>query len=163
MKSLLILRHSKSSWKDPNLKDHNRPLNKRGKRDAPRMGEELRQENILPDLIISSTAKRARKTAKLVAASSGYQGEIRTTRQLYFTEPVTWYKLLQDVSNRNFRVMVVGHNPGLEEFLRMLTGEVVVMPTSALAEVSFAIENWQEFDLGVRGELLKIRRPRELT
>jgi phosphohistidine phosphatase len=73
MKSILILRHAKSSRKDPDLTDHDRPLNKRGKRDAPRMGRLLRKENLVPDIIISSTAMRARATAQAVAKASGYK------------------------------------------------------------------------------------------
>jgi len=76
MKTLLILRHAKSSWKNPGLADHNRPLNKRGKRDAPRVGRLLRDKNLTPDLILSSTAKRALDTAEAAAESSGYEGEI---------------------------------------------------------------------------------------
>ena len=76
MKTLLVLRHAKSSWNDSALKDHERPLNDRGKRDAPRMGQLLNDHKLTPDLIISSTAKRARKTAKKVADSCGYQGEV---------------------------------------------------------------------------------------
>ena len=87
MKTLLILRHAKSDWETPDVADHDRPLNGRGKRDAPRMGRLLRDENLVPDLIISSTAKRARKTAKLVAEASGYEGEIRLAETLYLAGP----------------------------------------------------------------------------
>jgi len=74
MKSLLILRHAKSSWKHPELTDHDRPLNKRGKRDAPRMGKILRSEHLIPEAIISSTAARAHVTAEAVAKASRYKG-----------------------------------------------------------------------------------------
>jgi phosphohistidine phosphatase len=74
MKSVLILRHAKSSWKDPDLPDHDRPLNKRGKHDAPLMGRLLKREDLVPDVIISSTAMRARATAEAVAKGSGYKG-----------------------------------------------------------------------------------------
>ena len=73
MKTLLILRHAKSSWNNPDLSDYDRSLNRRGKRDAPRMGKFLRQQSLIPDLIISSTAKRAKKTAKLFAKAIGYK------------------------------------------------------------------------------------------
>jgi phosphohistidine phosphatase len=76
MKSVLILRHAKSSWKHPELADHDRPLNRRGKRDAPLMGRLLKKEDLVPEIIISSTATRARSTAEAVAKSSGYKGEI---------------------------------------------------------------------------------------
>ncbi len=77
MKTLLVLRHAKSSWKDSGLADHDRPLNKRGKHDAPRMGTLLAKEDLVPDLIISSSAKRAKSTAEAVAMNCGYDGEIQ--------------------------------------------------------------------------------------
>src|SRR5687767_11102467 len=83
MKTLLLLRHAKSSWKDSALDDHERPLNKRGKNDAPKMGRLLRNEDLLPDLIIASSAKRCRKTAEHVIQNSGYRGETRFCAELY--------------------------------------------------------------------------------
>ena len=83
MKTLLLLRHAKSSWKESSLTDHDRPLNDRGQRDAARMGQLLTDEDLLPDLILLSTATRARTTAELVAASSGFDGEIRLDGELY--------------------------------------------------------------------------------
>jgi len=82
MKTLLILRHAKSSWSHPGLSDHDRPLNKRGKRDAPRMGQLLREEGLLPDLIISSSAKRAKTTAERVSNESGYVGHNPSMEEL---------------------------------------------------------------------------------
>jgi phosphohistidine phosphatase len=83
MKTLLIMRHAKSSWKDPDLPDHDRPLNKRGKHDAPSMGKLLKDEDLIPDLIISSTAARAKKTAELVAKACKYKGEISLNQSLW--------------------------------------------------------------------------------
>jgi phosphohistidine phosphatase len=76
IKTLLILRHAKSSWKFPDLADHDRPLNKRGKRDAPKIGNLLKEKDLVPDLIISSTAVRAKRTAKMVAKASKYKGNV---------------------------------------------------------------------------------------
>jgi len=87
MKSVLILRHAKSSWKHPDVNDHDRPLNKRGKRDAPHMGEILQNEHLVPDLIISSSAKRARSTAKAVAKAAEYKGDITFNQSLYAAPP----------------------------------------------------------------------------
>ena len=86
MKTLLILRHAKSSWKDDSLPDHDRPLNKRGKQDAPLVGRLDSRKDLMPDLILSSTAKRARATVELVAEESNYQGEIEYSRDLYAAE-----------------------------------------------------------------------------
>ena len=95
MKTLLVLRHAKSSWKNATLADYERPLNKRGKRDAPRMGELIKQEGIVPDLIISSSAERALATAEAVARASGYESEIQTTRQLYHGWPDNYIEAIR--------------------------------------------------------------------
>ena len=132
MKSVLFLRHAKSSWKDPDLTDHDRPLNKRGKGDAPRMGWLLKREHLVPDTIISSTAIRARATAEAVAKAAGYKGEITLNRSLYAARPAAYIDVLRDLSNEYARVLMVGHNPGLEQLVRMLTGEEHAMPTCSL-------------------------------
>src|SRR5438093_1111071 len=132
MKSVLVLRHAKSNWKQPDLNDHDRPLSKRGKRDAPRMGELLQNEHLVPEFIISSTAKRARSTAKAVAKASGYKGVITFNRSLYAAQPAAYIDALCDVSKEYARVLLVGHNPSLEELVKMLTGEELVMPTCSL-------------------------------
>ena len=120
MKTLLILRHAKSSWKDEQVGDHDRPLNKRGKCEAPRVGEHLQQANLQPELIISSTAKRARKTASKVAQQCGYQGVIELQGTLYLAPPDAYVETLRNVDDSVNRVMVVGHNPGLEQLLALL-------------------------------------------
>jgi len=162
MKKLLIFRHAKSSWKHPELADHDRPLNKRGKRDAPRMGELMREHDMVPDLIISSTAKRARQTADFVADTSGYQDEIQFERSFYAAEPEALIDILQQVADNNECVMVVGHNPDLEELLEMLTGDWERMPTAALALIELAINEWASISPEVPGKLVDIWRPREL-
>lgn len=162
MKTLLILRHAKSSWKDGKLHDHDRPLNKRGKRDAPRMGELLDQEDLVPDLIISSTAKRARKTAKAVAKACDYDGEVRLERNLYHGVPENYIYILRRLPKHYECVMVVGHNPSLEYLLEELTGNDEKMPTAALAQVTFKIKKWKQLNEDTEGKLVKLWRPREL-
>src|SRR5262245_35485739 len=138
MKTLLLLRHAKSSWKYPDLADHDRPLNKRGKVIAPRMGQLLKDENLVPDLILSSTAARAQTTAHKVARASGYEGDIRVTRELYETGPAAYLALLQAIPEEHARVLVVGHNPDLEVLLEQLTDEAETLPTAALALVELS-------------------------
>ena len=163
MKSLLILRHAKSSWKHPELTDHDRPLNKRGKRDAPRMGEILRSEHLMPEAITSSTAARARATAEAVAKASGYNGKIALNRSLYAAGPEAYLKVLHELSDHYKRVLVVGHNPGLEELLEMFTGETQIMPTCTLAHVKFSIDSWIELDYKTKGQLAGIWQSRDLS
>jgi len=162
MKTLLILRHAKSSWKDDTLSDHDRPLNKRGMKDAPRMGELMKELDILPDLILSSTAKRARATAEIVADESGFEGEIQLSRDLYSFSPEAYLEALTDVPDEFQRLMIVGHNPGLEEILEALTGSYERLPTAALVQISLPIEHWVELNEEIEGELINVWLPKEL-
>jgi phosphohistidine phosphatase len=163
MKTLLLLRHAKSDWSDPQVADHDRPLNKRGKRDAPRMGRLLQDENLLPDLILTSTAKRTRKTAEAIIAVSDYTGKVKAKPALYLAGPEAYITVLRSVPDKYRRVMVVGHNPGLEELLEQLTGTMTILPTAALAEVELPITQWRELGEETKGELRGVWRPRELT
>lgn len=161
MRTLLILRHAKSSWKDTGLLDHDRPLNKRGKRDSPRVGELILQQGLVPDLIVSSTAKRARSTARRVAKACGYAGEIRLTPQFYHAPAGIYIEVLNQVSDDYSRVMVVGHNPGMEELVGRL-GRSCVMPTAALANLSLPIDKWSALDGVTKGKLVHVWYPRDL-
>ena len=163
MKTLLILRHAKSSWKDSSLTDHDRPLNKRGKQDAPRMGKLLLQQGLIPDRIISSTAKRARKTATAVAKACQREDKVELTPEFYHASPGSYLAVLQNISDYDERVMVVGHNPGMEALVAHLTGIMETMPTAALAHVALPIDQWTELDYEVQGELLHLWCPKEIN
>lgn len=163
MKSVLLLRHAKSSRKDPDLIDHDRPLNKRGKRDAPCMGLLLKKEDLVPDIIISSTAIRALTTAQAVAKASGYKAKIIFNRSLFAAGPQAYLDALHDLSDDNVRVLMIGHNPGMEELVELLTGEIHLMPTCSLALVKFHVEKWSEIDNKSKGEMVEIWRPRDLN
>ena len=161
MKILLILRHAKSSWKHAELPDFDRPLNKRGKRDAPRMGELLRQKDLIPDLILSSSAQRARQTTQAVVDSSGFEGEVRWMESA--APPESYLEALRGVDDSLQCVMVVGHNPGLEDLLEELTGEAETLPTAGLAKVALPIQGWGQLDEDVSGELVQLWVPRQLS
>ncbi len=161
MKQLLLLRHAKSSWKDPGMTDHDRPLNPRGKRDAPRVGQLLRERDLVPDLIISSTAKRARKTASKVAKGCGYEGVIELRGELYLASPHVYYEVTRQVPDDWNRVMIIGHNPGIADWLDMMTGELLRFPTAALAEISLQLERWRDLGQGVAAELTWVWYPKE--
>jgi phosphohistidine phosphatase len=163
MKSVLILRHAKSSWKDPDLPEHDRPLNKRGKRDAPLMGRLLKREDLVPEIMISSTAIRARSTAEAVAKASGHKGEIILNKSLYAAGPEAYLGVMHDLSDEYIRVLIIGHNPGLEELVEMLTGEIHLMPTCSLAHLKFRVGKWSVIDNKIKGQVAQIWRPRDLT
>ena len=159
MKTLLVLRHAKSSWDDPALGDHERPLNKRGRRDAPRMGELVREYGLIPDVVISSDAVRARRTAE----AASFTGEIRLDSHLYLAGPADILSLLQRVRENAQTVMIVGHNPGLEQLVEQLTGEPQDLPTAALAQIGLPIDQWRDLKRSTRGTLVGLWRPKELT
>ena len=162
MKTLLILRHAKSSWNYPELSDYDRPLNRRGKRDAPRMGKHLRQEGLVPDRILTSSAKRARKTASKVAKTSGYIGKVKKLDAFYDTVPGVYFETLQALPNKYQRVMVVGHNPTMEQLVNHLTSHIERMPTAALAHIEIPIEHWEALNLYTKGILVNLWTPKTL-
>lgn len=162
MKTLLILRHAKSSWKYPDLSDHDRPLNKRGKRDGQNMGRLLKAKELVPDLIISSTAVRAKDTASAIAKHSGYEGKT-ISEALYAAEPDAYLAVIRDLKDVYQKVMIIGHNPSIESLIETLTGEYHIMPTCALAQIEFDTEKWSAIGSRqiVAGRLVEILRPKE--
>jgi phosphohistidine phosphatase len=163
MKTLLILRHAKSSWAHTNLADHDRPLNKRGKQDAPRMGQLLKNEDLTPELIITSSARRALATAELAASASGYEDELQVTRRFYLAGPETYLEVLRGVGEEVGRVMVVGHNPGMAELIDWLTGAGERFTTANIAHIELPINTWSELNDEIEGKLLNLWRPKELS
>jgi phosphohistidine phosphatase len=163
LKTLLLLRHAKSSWADPGLDDHQRPLNQRGRRDAPRMGDLVRELRLPPDIIISSDAVRARLTAEAVAETTRYAGKILLDPRLYLASPDSIVAVLQTVPDAKAQtVMIVGHNPGLEGLIAALTGEHHDMPTAALAQIVLPIVRWRDLNVSTRGTLLALWQPKDL-
>ena len=162
MKTLLLLRHAKSSWKDADLDDHDRPLNQRGKQDAPRMGQLLAEEKLLPELIVTSTARRARKTAEHVIHASGYRGETRITSELYDATGRQLRQFVEGLPESLSRVLLIGHNPGLEELLEGLIGQYAPLSTAALAHVELPGETWRDLAHDSPARLIKVWQPREL-
>ncbi len=162
MKELLVMRHAKSDWNNARLSDHDRPLNNRGKADAPRMGQLLHRLDLTPELIISSTAERAMTTAELVALHSNYEQDIQWTRDFYHAEPETYIETLHDLDDKYGRVMVVGHNPGMAELVDLLTDESVHFTTANIAHISLPIDNWADCTEEMQGTLLNLWRPKEI-
>ena len=160
MKTLLVLRHGKSSWDQP-IEDHERPLKARGKRAAVRMGQEIRNRGLVPEVICSSTARRARSTAKRAAKAAGYQGEIDRSEDLYFKGTHGHLGVISETSDSHQCIMVVGHNPDVEELVSELSGEDIAMPTAALACIDFDMESWSQIGES-NGTLRFALKPREL-
>jgi phosphohistidine phosphatase len=164
VKTLLILRHAKSSWDDASLDDRERPLNPRGRRDAPRMGDLLRDERLIPDVIITSDAVRAHMTAVAVAETAGYRRDLVVNPLLYHASPEDVIAVLKTVPNANARtVMIVGHNPGLENLIEQLTGEQPDLPTAGLVQLALPIEAWGELSASTRATLVDLWRPKDVA
>jgi phosphohistidine phosphatase len=162
MKTLLVLRHAKSSRDDPALDDCDRPLTARGERDAPRMGRLVRDEQLAPDLVVCSDAVRARQTAEAMAEAAGYSGTILLEHRLYAAEAGDILAVLRDVVEPDLgTVMIVGHNPGLEDLVSALTGFREDLPTAALAQLALAIDRWSDIDPRTRGKLVRLWRPKD--
>ena len=163
MKTLLVLRHAKSLWGDTALDDRERPLNERGRRDGPRMGAVVRECGLTPGLIVSSDAVRARLTAEAVAKSARFAGEIRLEPRLYAASLEDILDVLRAVQEAHSgTVMIVGHNPGLEQLIAHLTGEQEDLPTAALAQIALPIDRWRDLKGSTRGRLLGFWRPKAL-
>lgn len=162
MKTLLLMRHAKSSWSEPGFADHDRPLNKRGKQAAPEMGRLLRKEELVPDLILCSTARRSHQTAEAVAQACGYAGKIELQRDLYYSDAACYMDILCHLPDAVNRVLLVGHNPETEELLEMLTGSAERMTTAAIAHIELPIAHWQLLTEALDVPLLHLWRPREL-
>ncbi|MDX1500656.1 MAG: histidine phosphatase family protein [Woeseiaceae bacterium] len=148
MKTLTLVRHAKSSWKDASLRDRERPLNKRGERDAPKMGQRIEAAGIRPSLIVSSPAERAWVTAKIVADAIGYPVEfLQREEELYLAslDDLLDVVAAQDPGFNN--LMVVGHNPGLTEFANYLSpGVTNNVPTAGVVSVGFEADDWQLYE-----------------
>ena len=155
MKTLYIIRHAKSSWDDASLDDFNRPLNERGEKDAPRMGKRLKEREIVPDLMISSPAKRALKTCKAIAKVLEYPKEkIKEEKKLYHAGDAEIFSILKSIKEPNDVVLIFGHNPGLTEFANSLLNESIMnIPTAGVVAGKLNIDSWQELKPGC-GEML---------
>lgn len=167
MKTLLLLRHAKSSWDSSAARDYDRPLAPRGERDAPRVGKALRDASIDLDLVVSSPALRARQTAELVLKAARYDGAISFEEQIYDASVSALMGVVRDLPDTAETVMLVGHNPGFEMLLGALCGTAaaparVRVPTAMLACVELSTDRWKEVSAGA-GSLNWMVVPRMLA
>ena len=161
MITLILLRHAKSSWKDASLQDFDRPLNKRGKGAAKLIGRFIRGQKLKPDLVLSSPAIRARETIDTVLQSSGRPLEVRYDERIYEASSLRLLEVISQVEENLKVVLLVGHNPGLEELLELLTDQCEQLPTAALAKVTMETDKWSKIG-GKKGRLDWLVTPKEL-
>lgn len=161
MKKLILMRHAKSSWDDQRLTDFERPLNERGVRAAPLVGRHLKRLRIAPGLVLSSPAERARQTAALVAEAAGFDAPVRYDERIYEASAARLLEVVSQVEEGVDEVMLVGHNPGMEELLALLAGESRRMPTAAVARITLDVERWGRVSPGA-GRLDLHVKPKDL-
>ncbi|MEZ5534531.1 MAG: histidine phosphatase family protein [Thiolinea sp.] len=161
MKKLILVRHAKSDWGDASLPDHNRPLNSRGLKAAPVMGQRLLEKQLIPDLIVSSTAYRAEATAKLIATELKCLDKIVTDTNIYEASVSTLLELIRNLDDAHEMIMLVGHNPGFTMLLNELQDQQFIanMPTCAVAVVAFDVDSWADARTGI---LLDYDYPKKL-
>jgi phosphohistidine phosphatase len=161
MKTLLLLRHAKSSWKEPAIADFERPLNDRGRKAADMVGKFIAKQDITIDLVISSPAVRARQTTDLVLRAAKRSPELRFDQRVYEATPARLLEITSQIEDDRKTVLLVGHNPGMEELLTLLVGLEQHMPTASLAKVVLSSKKWDKI-LAEKGVLETFVRAREL-
>ncbi|MCL6259342.1 histidine phosphatase family protein [Aquiflexum sp. TKW24L] len=145
MKKLVIIRHAKSSWDDPFLNDHDRPLAERGLKDAPKMAKRLKKENIFPDAILSSDAERAKATAIIMAKEIDFSPKkIEFTKELYHGSVSQILSEIKKTDESIKTLFLFGHNPGLNDLIWKLGGEIDNLPTSGQFGFKFDVKSWEE-------------------
>ena len=162
MKTLLLMRHGKSSWKDNDLSDHERPLKKRGRRDTKRIAQEIEKNDLYPHIILSSSAARAKETAEILMDTLEFENQILFSDQLYMAEPEDFIDVLSQLDDDNETVLVIGHNPGMEAFIQIIDGEIESLPTAGLGQLILVLDSWQDISLDTMGDLVGLWKPRDL-
>lgn len=162
MKKLFLVRHAKSSWSEPGLSDFERPLNSRGKRDAPFMGKLLKEKNILPDKIISSAAIRAYTTARTIATEINYPIEkIETSNDIYEAGASEILNIIQSVDDNIKTLMLFGHNPGFTSLSNYLSDrQVDNIPTCGISCIEFDVDSWKNVNIN-QGKLTAFEFPKK--
>ncbi len=165
MKTLWLLRHAKSSWNAPALPDHERPLKPRGERAAIRMGQLLAAQAPFPDAVVCSTAVRARETWRHVErafADRRAVSPVEFRADLYHADVEQLRSIVASIPEAHSAVLLIGHNPGLENFAESLTGTTVTIPTATLLCIELESPHWRDFATAKTATVKHIWRPREL-
>lgn len=153
MKTVYIIRHAKSSWSDTTMSDFDRPLNERGKKDAPAMAEKLLEKKIKIDAFITSPAKRAKKTCLAFSKIYGAdKDDIFLVDELYNAVERRFYEIISGLDDKFKRVAIISHNPGISDFVNSLIPSVKIdnMPTCAVFAVEIDVERWADFNTSTK-------------
>jgi phosphohistidine phosphatase len=146
MKYLYLIRHAKSDWSDESKSDFDRGLNKRGQKAILSMAHALKEKNVMPDLILSSSAKRAQLTAKGLAKELGYGGKIKYSDALYMAEPIDVISMIKEIKDKYNNVFIIGHNPETTELTDLIQDDYIDnIPTLGIVALKLPIKHWQKF------------------
>lgn len=150
MKTLILIRHAKSSWDTLNLSDFDRPLNERGFRNAPRMGKRLKEKDLAPDLVISSPANRALTTCTIISEIIGFPTDrIQTDNAIYHADEDQLLATVQKLPDFADQVMLYGHNPGFTDFVNRLTkSQIDNIPTCGIVACQMNVDRWSDVQWG---------------
>jgi phosphohistidine phosphatase len=162
MKTLFLLRHAKAENGSAGSPDFDRALNDRGRKEAQAVGTFIQKQTLVLDLVLSSTAKRARETTELVLASANLAVEMRYDQRLYEAGPLQLLEVITQIEEGRSSVLLVGHNPGMEELLQLLTGRLEHMATGTLAKIDLKVARWNQA-LEEKGSLDWMVKPKELA
>ncbi|HEX8473826.1 MAG TPA: histidine phosphatase family protein [Pyrinomonadaceae bacterium] len=162
MKTLYLLRHAKSSWSDASLSDFERPLNERGQKAAPLIGELMRERVLKFDVVLCSPAVRARETARLALEAAEIDAEVHFEPRIYEASVGELVEIVSEIDESVGAALLVGHNNALENLLAHLTGDARHMATATLARISLPLERWSEVH-GARGTLDWFVRAKDLA
>ncbi|UPT77120.1 histidine phosphatase family protein [Sulfurovum sp. XGS-02] len=145
MKNLYLIRHAKSDWSDESQSDFERGLNKRGQKAIPTMAKALKEKKVMPDLILSSSAKRAQLTAKGLAKEIGYTGNIKYSDALYMAEPLDVISMIKEIKDKYDDVFIIGHNPETTELTDLMLDDYIDnVPTLGIVALKFPIKHWKK-------------------
>ena len=160
-RTLYLLRHAKSSWKDASMPDFDRPLKGRGRDAAEQIGKRLGSEKTQPTLVVCSPAARTRETAEIVLKHSNLKADVTFEQRIYEASLRDLLHVVSDIPGDKEVVIMIGHNPGFEELLAYLSGEHRRMPTCALAKIRLDVSAWKDIKAG-EGTLAWFITPKEL-
>lgn len=159
---LLLMRHAKSDWADESLSDHDRPLNRRGQRDAPRMADWLQSTDSIPDLILCSSAQRTQQTVALMNQRWATPAPVMVNNELYLASPETMFSNVRADGGDATTLLVVAHNPGIAQLVSLLSDQPTEMPTAAIAVFDIIVDRWDELSSPGQVEYSRWMKPKAL-
>ncbi|MCD6302990.1 MAG: histidine phosphatase family protein [Anaerolineae bacterium] len=163
-RTLFLMRHAKSSWKQSDLPDHDRPLNRRGKRDARAVAETMRELGLVPDCVVTSTARRARSTAKRVLHAFNHDLILMEDARLYEGLPGAYLRIMQELPVEAHTALIIGHNPAISDFCTLIADCQVHLRTADAVQIELPIADWADYRIDRdEGHIVRVISRRDVT